>query len=219
MSSVIRAADPNLGTSGVAFNFDDMAAQAKGYLDRVRAEALKIVAKAQQEADSVRRRAEAEGRQAALQAVERIVEKQLATVLPALRQAVADIGHAKQAWLTHWEAGGVHVAAAIAKRLVRGELSRQPEITLKLVREALELAAGSAQIRIHLHPDDQRALGGQVQLLIQALSGLGAAEVIGDAGVSRGGCRVETRFGTIDQQLEAQLARIEEELTEPPVQA
>ena len=173
MSTVIRAADPNMGTSGVAFNFDDMADQAKGYLDRVRAEAVKIVAKAQQEADGVRRRAEAEGRQAALQAVERIVEKQLATVLPALRQAVADIVHAKQAWLTHWEAGGVHVAAAIAKRLIRGELSRQPDITLKLVREALELAAGSSQIRIHLHPDDQRALGGQVQLLIQAMSGLG----------------------------------------------
>ena len=68
MSIVIRAADPNLGASGVAFNFDDMAAQAKGYLDRVRAEAVKIVARAQQEADAVRRRAELEGRQAALQA-------------------------------------------------------------------------------------------------------------------------------------------------------
>ena len=82
MSTVIRAADPNLGTSGVAFNFDDMAAQAKGYLDHVRTEAVKIVAKAQQEADGVRRRAEAEGRQAALQAVERIVEKQLARCCP-----------------------------------------------------------------------------------------------------------------------------------------
>ena len=34
-----------------------------------------------------------------------------------------------------------------------------------------------------------------------------------DPEIARGGCRVETRFGTIDQQFEAQLARIEEELT------
>ena len=50
-------------------------------------------------------------------------------------------------------------------------------------------------------------------MLVQEMSGLGAVEMIADAGVSRGGCRVETRFGAIDQQFEAQLARIEEELT------
>ena len=84
---------------------------------------------------------------------------------------------------------------------------------MALVREALELAAGSAQIRIHLNPEDRQALGRQVQMLVQEMSGLGAAEMIADAGCRRGGCRVETRFGTIDQQFEAQLARIEEELT------
>ena len=89
---------------------------------------------------------------------------------------------------------------------------------MTLIREALELAAGSAQVRLHLHPEDHKALGGQVQLLVQEMSGLGEAEVIADAGVSRGGCRVETRFGTIDQQFEAQLARIEEELSEIPAE-
>jgi flagellar assembly protein FliH len=218
MATVIRTTDQNPGTSSVAFNFDDMAAQAKSHLDGVRAEAIKIVAKAQQEAAEIRRRAELDGRQAALQAVEDVVQKQLATVLPALRQAIEDIHHAKQAWLTHWETSGVHVAAAIAKRLVRGELTRQPEIPVTLVREALELAAGSSQIRVHLHPDDHKALEGHVRMLVQEMSGLGTAEIIADEGVSRGGCRVETRFGTIDQQFEAQLDRIEEELTERTVQ-
>ena len=42
------------------------------------------------------------------------------------------------------------------------------------------------------------------------------AEITADATISRGGCRVETRFGTIDQQFESQLKRIEEELTGEP---
>jgi flagellar assembly protein FliH len=214
MSNVIRATDRNQGVVGVAFNFDDMATQAKTYLEKVRAEAVKIVAKAQKDADGLRKRAEQEGRQAAMQAVDQMVQKQLATVLPGLRQAVADIQHAKQAWLTHWEASGVHLAAAIAKRIIRNELTRQPEITLSLVREALELAAGSTEVRLHLNPDDHRALGKSVQVLIQEMSGMGSPEVVADPAVTRGGCRVETRFGTIDQQFEAQLARIEEELTE-----
>ena len=58
MATVIRATDQKPGTSSVAFNFDDMAAQAKSHLDQVRAEAVKIVAEAQQEAADIRRRAE-----------------------------------------------------------------------------------------------------------------------------------------------------------------
>lgn len=213
MSAIIRATDAGRGTPGVAFNFDDMAVRASRYLEQVRAEAAKIVAKAQQEADAIRNRAEHQGRQSGWQSVEQIVRQQLATVLPALSQVVQEIQHAKQAWLTHWEAGAVHVAAAIAERLIRRELARQPEVTLTLVREALELAAGSSELRIYLSPADHKAIGDRVEMFVKELSGLTAAGLMADPEVTPGGCRVETRFGVIDQQFEAQLKRIEEELT------
>ena len=111
-----------------------------------------------------------------------------------------------------WESSGIHVAAAIAQRVVRRELTAQPEITLTLLREALELAAGSSTIRVHLHPTDRQAMGGQIEALLGTLSGLGTPELVDDPAISRGGCRVETNFGSIDQQCEAQIARIEEEL-------
>lgn len=217
MSTIIKATDRNAAVHGVAFNFDDMAAKAGQYLDKVRAEAARIVARAEKDAEAVRRRAEVEGRQAGQRAVEETVRQQLgqqlATLMPALEQAVQDIRHAKQDWLTHWEKSAVHVAAAIAGRLVRRQVSKLPEVTLTLLREALELAAGSSELRIQLNPADHEALEPQVQALVQELSGLGAAEVVADPRVSPGGCRVQTRFGAIDQQFEAQLARIEEELT------
>lgn len=213
MSTIIRATDAGHATPSVAFNFDDMAAQANRYLEKVRAEAAEIVAKARQEADQVRNSAEDRGRRAGWQAVEQIVRGQLATALPALRQVVQDIQHAKQTWLTHWEASAVHVAAAIAERLIRRELAGQPEITLTLVREALELAAGSSQLRIHLNPADHKVIGPRVEMLLEELATLTTAELLADPEITPGGCRVETRFGIIDQQFEAQLKRIEEELT------
>jgi flagellar assembly protein FliH len=213
MPAIIRATEHSRGVQGVPFNFDDMAAQASQYLDKVRSEAAKIVLAAQQDALAVRQQAERQGRQAAMQAVEELVGKRLATVLPALRQAVQDIQHAKQAWLRHWEAAAVHVAAAIARRVIRRELTQQPDIPLGLVREALELAAGSSQLRIRMNPEDHQALGAQVGMLVGELSKLADAELIADPEITRGGCRVETRFGSIDQQFEAQLQRIEEELT------
>jgi len=217
MSTIIKATDRNAAVHGVAFNFDDMAAKAGQYLEKVRAEGAAIVARAEKDAEAVRRRAEAEGRQAGQRAVEETVRQQLgqqlATLMPALQQAIEEIRHAKQDWLTHWERSAVHVAAAIAGRLVRREAPRLPEVTVTLLREALELAAGSSEVRIQLNPADHKTLLPQVQALLQELSGLGGAEVLADPGVSRGGCRVQTRFGTIDQQFETQLQRIEEELT------
>jgi flagellar assembly protein FliH len=213
MSSIIRAADRGACTQTVAFNFDDMSSQAERYLNQVRAEAAKIVAEAQREAEAVRRQAELDGREAAMQAVDQMVARRLATVLPALRQAIEEIRQAKHAWLKHWEAGAVHLAAAMAARVVRRELKTQPEIPLELVREGLELAAGAGSLRIHLNPQDREALGDQVEGLLKEFATLASTELAADPAITPGGCRIETRFGVIDQQFEAQLRRIEEELT------
>jgi flagellar assembly protein FliH len=212
MSTIIRASEHNRETQGVAFNYDDMTLQANGYLAKVRSEALKIVVQAQREAEAVRKRAETEGRQAAIQAVEQMVRKELDTVLPGLKKAIQDIVDARHNWLAHWETSAVHVAVEIARRVIRRELSQQPDIPLALVREALELSAGNSQLRILLNPRDLQSLGDQVRALVNEMSPLIDTDIAADAEITPGGCRVETRFGAIDQQFEAQLARIEEEL-------
>jgi flagellar assembly protein FliH len=201
----------------VAFNFEDMAGQANRYLEKVRAEAAQIVAQAKKEAADIRRRAEVEGRQAGQQAVAETVRQQLAqkltTLIPALQQAVGQIQDARQAWLRHWEKTAVHLAAQMAARILRRQLPQQPDLPLQLIREALELAAGGSQIRLLLHPTDYQTLQPQVEMVLREFAPLGQAEVVADPTISPGGCRVETRFGAIDQQLETQLRRIEEELT------
>ena len=216
MATVIKASGPIRSVDGALFNLDDMSGKANQYLDQIRLQAAKIVQQAQQEAEAIRKRAESDGQRAALQAVERITEdkvsKQMSTLLPALRQTVESLAQAKQAWLNHWEKKAVHVACAIAGRITRRNVREEPEITVQLVREALELAAGSSEIKVRLHPQDFTSLGGQVKRLSEQSSKLGAISVISDPEITLGSCRVDTRFGTIDQQFEAQLARIEEEL-------
>ncbi len=207
MPTVIRATDSNRGVPSVLFNFEDITDQAQSYLDNVRVKAGEIVTKAQADATAVRQAAVEEGQRAGYEQVEEIVRRELSGVIEEIRQA-------KQAWLSQWEAGAVHVAAAIAQRLIRRELSQDPEITLTLVREALELAAGSAHLRIHLNPVDVEKIGQRVEVLTRELSSLATAEIVADTEITSGGCRVETQFGIIDQQFEAQLERIEEELTQ-----
>jgi len=212
MATILRASDAQSSPQVAAFNFNDLAAEAAQCLAEARADAADIVAKAEGQAADIRRQAAEAGCKAAMQEFEKMVAEQVAPAIDALHETVAELHRAKQAWISHWETGAVHLAAAIAARVIRREVRRQPEITLTLVREALDLAAGSPNVRLHLNPEDYKSLGVQVRTLIDAMSALGDAEVTPDAAISQGGCRVETRFGTIDQQIESQLQRIEEEL-------
>jgi flagellar assembly protein FliH len=186
-------------------------------LDRVRGEAAKIVSQAKQEAEKIRVQAEQAGRQAAEEAIEKLLDdkvaKQMRTLTPALQTAVAQIVDSQADWQRHWEKSIVQLACAFAKRLVRRELKQQPEIALEWVREALQLAGGAAEITLRLHPHDLITLQTQVEQLAAVFSPAAPARIVGDETISLGGCRLETQFGSIDQQLETQLTRISEELS------
>lgn len=214
MPTIIRPGEHHRAVQAAAFNFEDLARQAQQYLDQVRNRAAEIIAEAQRQAEGIRRQAEIDGRRAAMEAQRQLTAEQLAPVLPALRQAIAQIEQAKDAWQRHWEQAAIEVTAAMAARVIRSELTRRPEIPLSLIREALQLAAGNSQVRILLNPNDYRKIAEQAELLVREMSGLTAAEVAPDPSITSGGCRVETKFGVIDQQIESQLRRIIEELTE-----
>jgi flagellar assembly protein FliH len=196
-----------------AFHFDDVG---QSYLGRVKSEAAEIVNQARKEAAQIKAKATEEGRQAAIQAAQSSLkvrlDQQLGNILNSLRQAVVQIEQSRQAWQQNWEQHSVNLATAIAKRICRRELNREPEITIAWIREALAMAGNNAEIVLRLHPDDHANLSQHVEKLKQELTGIGAIKIIGDPAISAGGCRVDTEFGSLDQQLESQLARIEEEL-------
>jgi flagellar assembly protein FliH len=217
MATIIKAASPDSATGARTFAFDDLGDSGADHLDRVRRQAAEILAGAEQEAISIRRRAEEQGRTAALEAADEVLEenvgRRLATLVSALHGATDRIDATRAEWLAHWERAAIRVATSIASRVIRREVERTPEITLSLVREALELAAGSADIQLRLHPRDLSALGPHVTQLAAELARLGKPEIVADASIEPGGCRIDTRHGVIDQQFAAQLARIEQELT------
>ncbi len=190
MASIIKSSGPLRGADGATFNFDDMAAKAGAYLEQMRTQAAQILAQAGQDAMAIRARAEQEGKAAAMQSMQQTVDQrvaqQMTTLMPALKQAVTEIEQAKDACLRHWEKTTVHTAAAIAARVVRREVRQTPEITLDLVREALQLAAGSTDVQVQLHPQDHAALGGQVKQLIGRDGTPGHGRCVGQpAGQSR----------------------------------
>jgi flagellar biosynthesis/type III secretory pathway protein FliH len=222
MATIIRKDSPRETPSGratqtIAFSFADMRGQADEYLGSVRGEAAKIVQQAHQQAEQIRRQAEVAGRKAAEAAIERILDEKVAkrmqTLLPTLEQLVRELNDMKGELLAEWERSAVKVSSAIAERLIRRELAHEPRITLDLITESLRLATGNAEVTLHVSPSDYENLGSQITRVAAALGQLAPSAIVADAAISPGGCRVETKYGEIDQRIESQLRRIEEELT------
>lgn len=202
---------------GAAYNLTDMASHADDYLETVRREANKIVAAAEAEAAALRQQATVEGRRTAEAAVDELVNKkvagQMASLLPALELVVQQFEDAKQQWMRHWEAAAVQLSTAIAEKIIRRELAESPDIAVQWLRDGLQMAAGASEIVIRLHPQDLENLGSQAEVLAASFRSVGAAQIIADETITPGGSRVETEFGSVDQQLETQLQRIAEELS------
>ena len=130
--------------------------------------------------------------------------------MPALEKGIEQT---RLQWMAHWEQNLVRLATQIAARIVRRELKSQPDIPLDLIREALELASGQGTVTLHLHPDDHTSLGNRIENLAGQIGRLGPTNIVADDSITKGGCKVISQFGEIDQQIESQLARIERELS------
>lgn len=205
------------GLHSIEFNFEDMSQKASRYLDTVRSQAEQILAEAKKRAELITAQAKEAGQQAALAEAEQRVEarlnENLKTLVPAIRASAQAMTYEKEQWLKHWERETVRLAGAIAARVIRRELAQDPSIPIDLMREALQLAMGSGRLRLLLNPSDCEALGGQAHQLSDEFSELAPMDIVADDTIRAGGCRVVTEFGTLDQNLDVQLQRIEDELT------
>ncbi len=136
----------------------------------------------------------------------------LETLLPALQSMVGQLETAKQSFLNLWERSAIHVAKTIAEQAIGRQLSDMVDVPLRLLRESLELGAGSTSVKVRMNPVDCESLRPQVDILIDEMSVATNIEVVPDARIAPGGCLLETSLGIIDNRIESRLERIEQEL-------
>lgn len=100
----------------------------------------------------------------------------------------------------------VELSVALAERLVRDRIDRDPEVIQRVLREALEgIDAGSA-VTVHAHPDDASYLRSHPDVL----SELGVSEVIDDPRQRRGGCLIDAGSAGWDVTVITQLSTLQD---------
>ena len=99
----------------------------------------------------------------------------------------------------------VKLAIAIARRVLRREMTTDPDAMLGLVRAALEKLEGREIERVRVHPADAEA----VKQHLERARTAGRFEVIPEPRLERGAAIFETSRGSLDASVETQLDEIQ----------
>ena len=137
----------------------------------------------------------AQGERAGLEAGGKRAEAMLRRVA----QTIEELGGLRQTLIQETEREMVQLALTLARRVVHREVTLDPELAAALAHVALERLGTTTPATIRLNPEDYTVVAQD-----GARWGGQSVTVVPDPSISRGGCLVESAFGSVDATIEAQ---------------
>ena len=168
----------------------DVAAEARQRLREAALEARALVESARAQADAIRARAAAEGR-----------EEGLASATEVMARAALE----RQDLLASSEPQLVDLAFAVAQRVLARAVERDRDAVVDIASQALEAVRQRIDVRLRVHPDDLASLRDAEPRLVERMARARCIVLLGDPSIGRGGVVVETEAGSVDARLVTQL--------------
>ena len=210
------------------FSMRDIEQQAQEILLRARQKAEQLLAHAQVEAQKLRAQEKAlgasEGREEGLRAgyeegmasgTAQALDEHRASftqLITALNEATQQIEQSRRQLEEEAMSEVVRLALAIADRVTKRRASIEPRVLTDNVVAAVKMVVHAADLRIAVNPSQRQTMLDILPKLAAQWPSLQHVELIEDAGVAVGGCRLQTRQGIVDADLNEQLNRIAAEL-------
>ena len=127
-----------------------------------------------------------------------------------LSQSIADVDQYRTRLFRQSEADAVRLSVAIARRVLRREITLDPSAIEGLVRAALERLQSQERFRVRMHPNYVPVLRSEIDRL-----GMSArVEVITDPAQEPGAAVFEMSRGNLDASVDTQLREIERGLVD-----
>lgn len=108
----------------------------------------------------------------------------------------------------------VEVAILVAEKIIKRETKGDPGIALANVKEALKKLTSKEEITVRLNVEDIQMVARHKDEFFKEIKGLEGINFKEDSGIERGGCRIDTHFGSIDATISTQLDEIRRGLLE-----
>jgi flagellum-specific ATP synthase len=129
-----------------------------------------------------------------------------------LNQSTAVIKKHRVSIQDHAKQDAVQLAVTVANNIIQEEIKKDSAATQSL-RSAIQAAVKHERATIILHPDDDEAVRAIIQQVLPDIDDQQNFIFKMDRSILRGGCLIETDFGTVDARIDHQLNSISAELT------
>jgi len=182
----------------------DAEVQAAADLERLRAE----IRAAEAERDRLRDEARREGLELAKADAVEIVRREAAPIGDLLRRAAAALEEKQAEITTLAERDLVKLALLIAAKIVKKEIAAGT-VAVDNLRRAIELTASRRELRVLIHEQDLARIEQFLPELRREFSDLQKIALEPSPAVEPGGVIVQTREGSVDATIAAQLDQIE----------
>jgi len=209
-----RSQGPSLARHREAHRTDDAQRSAAQIIEGAHAEAERLLAVADAEVNAMKADEERQQKQRR-EEIESLrldqIEAEVKEARNLLASLTGDLAAHHEQRMEHSQVESLELAIAIASRILRRELTFDSRSVVELTHEALAMVDDSRQLTVFVHPEDLQAFRQPLERLLRGTN-CPTASLESDPSISRGGCRLETERGLIDQTVETQLDRITEEL-------
>jgi flagellar assembly protein FliH len=122
-----------------------------------------------------------------------------------------ELGNLKAMVFSEGQEEMVQLSLAIARKIVKREVSLDPDMVRRSVRSALEFLNDKSFMRVLVHPNDMKNLEQYLPELAEDKK-IQRFELAEDNCVGPGGCILESGFGRINATIEGQLDELKTEI-------
>ena len=192
---------------------EEMLQQANSTIDEMKQQAIREAAL---EAEQLKVKAAEEGKveghatglRQGLDAAKQQMSAQLQQTCDQCNAMVAAAEQETRQILQEAEPKIIELVMAISRKVIIDEVETRPTVVLELVRGALARVRDQNQIIIHVSPDDYEFIMQSRRILQSVVGAEQTLTVTADAVLGKGGCLIETSFGTVEAGIDTQLDSI-----------
>ncbi len=197
-------------------------------LERARKKAEQLLIEAQNEGEQIKIQAKREGHAEGFKAgqteglaagqkaghQQALAENanQLGTLVASLSTVATDIEKCRHQLEEGSGNAVVRLAVAIARKVAKSRGEGSPAVLSANVSDAAKMVVRAHDVRIAINPKQRTTLMDALPALKLKWPALAHVEIVEDANIAAGGCRIHTRGGLVDADLDGQIDRIASEL-------
>lgn len=165
----------------------------------------KLVSRAKDEADSIKRTAFEEGYKAGIEKAEddmKAFQAQLKTFLTAKNEVFEYIAP-----------DILEISVEIARKIIKKEVANDPQIVMNIILDILKgVSKSEPKVMIKVNPSEVQFVKDSIPNAIYELGVEAKINVVGDENLQEGGCIFETSNGIVDASIDAQIEIIKKAL-------